>query len=267
MKVGGKLVSSGSKKSLLCELLKSLEVAMKDIAKLSKVVFGDAHQQSKTTPEKRQENQKALIAKKFYRAYLDTAITQVREIERTAHDGTTYEYFGWDANKCDPYSAFFFIMHGLTIVAHSSPLLVIKKFPLDNLVTMDLKEELRLFDAMCVENLRVVGYTFKACALKGTVGMSSPGEGLIISGDNMNIKYKHTPMDSEPGRGSCVYNDTCTRETYFAMVGAKLQSMVCLSDTLDAVFVQMEAQKLASKSTELDYSPYFQVLQQHHQCE
>jgi len=143
--------------------------------------------------------------------------------------------------------------------------LVIKEVPLANLVTLDLKEELRLLDVKCVEDLSAVGYTFKPCALKGTVGTSSPCEGLIISCDGMNIKCKHTPMDSEPGRGSCVNNDTCTRETYFDMVGAKLQLMVSLSETLDAVFVQMEAQKLASKSTELDYAPYFQVLQQHHQ--
>lgn len=231
---GGKLLYPGSGKEIDKEVETRISSLRKSLKKL-----GDSI--TDKMPEKvKQQKEKELDEVRIFLAYFELMLSQVKEIEKSGHEGETFEIFLLGTEMNDLTSALFPIMTGMTIVSHTHPSLSVE-IPEDcDVLSGDSASILtwlnQEFEARCSTAINPhlsPGSEFKFVPvdiLKGTA-KSSVCEGLVIhirvifrdgTVFNMRFKLKNPEMNMEPSGSPCVFSGLLTKEIYNSMLRAML---------------------------------------------
>jgi len=232
---GGKLIYPGGRKEIDKEVETRISSLRKSLKKL-----GDSI--TDRMPEKvKQQKEKELNELRIFLAYFERMLSQVKEIEKSGHEGETFEIFLLGTEMNDLTSALFPIMTGMTIVPHTHPSLSVK-IPDHYYVLGEDSASILIwlnqqFEARCSAAidpyLSPGSGSFKFVPvdiLKGTA-KSSVCEGLVIhirvifsdgTVFNMRFKLKNPEMNMESGGSPCVFSGLLTKEIYNSMLSAML---------------------------------------------
>lgn len=233
---GGKLIYPGSRKHIDKEVETRISSLTKSLKKL-----GDSI--TDKMPEKvKQQKEKELNEIRIFLAYFELMLSKVKDIEKSGHEGETFEIFLLGTEMNDLTSALFPIMTGMTIVPHTHPSLLVEIPEACDVLSGDSASILtwlnQEFEARCSTainpHLSPGSEPFKFVdidILNGTK-KSSVCEGLVIhirvifpderTVFNMRFKVKNPEMNMEPSGSPCVFSGLLTKEIYHSMLSAML---------------------------------------------